>query len=393
MRLLGSLRNKILLIAVASPWLGFAQDAAKAAAPAPADAAPATAGYSYLMIAVASILLIAIIALSQVFLRLTMYVYENKKKTIQTVALFIMMVLCESIMAQGDAATGAAPIAAKASEPSLPLEFWAGFMVILAEMVVVFILLIRIWAMLEEIYPKKQADASMGWHMPRWFDRFNKSVAVEKEQDIMLDHDYDGIRELDNALPPWWVYMFYATVIWGVCYFTYFHILSAAPLSAGEYANEMEAAKIAKEAYMRTAKNNVDENTIVFDKSYLDEGKKIYTENCVACHGDAGQGGVGPNLTDDYWIHGGKINDVFKTVKYGWPANGMKSWQSDLGAMQIAQVVCYVKSLKGTNPPNPKAPQGEVYKEDGAPAAAGAAKVDSTGGATANAAAKDSTSK
>jgi cytochrome c oxidase cbb3-type subunit 3 len=112
---------------------------------------------------------------------------------------------------------------------------------------------------------------------------------------------------------------------------------------------------------MRTAKNNVDENTIVFDKSYIADGQKIFSENCVACHGQKGEGGVGPNLTDDNWLHGGKINDIFKTVKYGWPANGMKSWQADLTSMQIAQVVCYVKSLKGSNPPHPKSPQGDPY--------------------------------
>jgi cytochrome c oxidase cbb3-type subunit 3 len=156
-------------------------------------------------------------------------------------------------------------------------------------------------------------------------------------------------------------------------------------LSAGEYDNEMAAAKVAKDAYMKTAKNNVDENTIVFDASYVADGQKIFSENCVACHGAKGEGGVGPNLTDDYWLHGGKINDIFKTVKYGWPANGMKSWQTDFSAMQIAQVVCYVKSLRGTNPPNPKAPQGDLYSEDGA------AKKDA--GASASVAAKDSVSK
>jgi cytochrome c oxidase cbb3-type subunit 3 len=136
--------------------------------------------------------------------------------------------------------------------------------------------------------------------------------------------------------------------------------MEAAPLSAGEYENEMVKAKAAKDAYMLTAKNNVDENTIVYDKSYLAEGQKIFTDNCVACHGAKGEGGVGPNLTDDYWLHGGKINDIFKSVKYGWPANGMKSWQTDFSSVQIAQVVCYVKSMKGTKPENPESTTGRL---------------------------------
>ena len=120
----------------------------------------------------------------------------------------------------------------------------------------------------------------------------------------------------------------------------------------------------------------------VYDASYLADGQKIFTENCAACHGQKGEGIVGPNLTDNYWLHGGKINDIFKTIKYGWPANGMKSWQADLSAVQIAQVTSYVKSLKGTNPPNPKDPQGDLYNEDGA-----------TNGTTTAAAVKDTVSK
>jgi cytochrome c oxidase cbb3-type subunit 3 len=189
-------------------------------------------------------------------------------------------------------------------------------------------------------------------------------------------------------LPPWWKYGFLLSIVWAIGYFSYYHVFGAAPLSAGEYANAMEEAKVAKEAYMRTAKNNIDENTIVFDAGYVADGQKIFTENCVPCHGPQGQGvvGIGPNLTDDYWLHGGKINDVFKSVKYGWPANGMKSWQADFSATQIAQVVCYVKSLKGTKPENPKAPQGELYIEDG-----GANKDSSA--ATASTAVKDTISK
>jgi cytochrome c oxidase cbb3-type subunit 3 len=291
-----------------------------------------------------------------------------------------------ALMAQ-DAAT-AAPAVAKVSDSAssgFSLDYIVALTVVLTEAFVIFVILIRILSLINIINPKAVANETAGFALPKWFDSFNKSVAIEHEKDVMLDHDYDGIKELDNQLPPWWKWGFVFTIIWAVCYFSYFHIFHAAPLSAGEYDNEMAAAKVAKDAYMKTAKNNVDENTIVFDASYVADGQKIFSENCVACHGAKGEGGVGPNLTDDYWLHGGKINDIFKTVKYGWPANGMKSWQTDFSAMQIAQVVCYVKSLRGTNPPNPKAPQGDLYSEDGA------AKKDA--GASASVAAKDSVSK
>jgi cytochrome c oxidase cbb3-type subunit 3 len=367
--------------------MSYAQEAANTTGAAPAPAS--SPNYvMYIIIALAFILLIAIAALSQVLIRLTMYVYENKNTLVKSVILLLMLTAGGHTLLAQDAATApatAAATAAPASSGISSLEFIMGITVVLTEAIVIFLMLIRIWALINTIYPPKQAKQRMNVELPRWFDKFNESVAVEKEADIMLDHDYDGIKELDNQLPPWWKYGFLVTIVWAFGYLFYYHVMEAAPLSAGEYANEMEAAKLAKEAYMRTVKNNVDENTITFDKSYVDAGQKIFTENCVACHGSKGEGGVGPNLTDGFWIHGGKINDVFKTVKYGWPANGMKSWQADLSATQIAQVVCYVKSINGTNPPNPKAPQGEPYNEDG-----GTVK-DST--ATASAAVKDSTSK
>ena len=119
---------------------------------------------------------------------------------------------------------------------------------------------------------------------------------------------------------------------------------------------------------MKKSANKVDENTVVYlkDVADIDAGKKIYTTACVACHlADAG-GSVGPNLTDDYWIHGGSIKDIFKTLKYGWPEKGMKSWKDDYTPQQLAQITSYVKSLVGTKPAKPKEPQGVLYEEKAA---------------------------
>jgi cytochrome c oxidase cbb3-type subunit 3 len=193
------------------------------------------------------------------------------------------------------------------------------------------------------------------------------AVAVEEEESILLDHDYDGIKELDNNLPPWWKYGFYLTIVTSVIYLVHFHVLKTGDLQGKEYDNAIAQAKIEVDEFMKTSANNVDENTVkvLTEASDIASGKDLFMANCVACHGKGGEGTVGPNLTDDYWIHGGSIQDLFKTLKYGWVEKGMKAWKDDLSPMQIAQVASYIKTLNGTNPPNPKAPQGDLYTEAG----------------------------
>ena len=381
------IKSLMMLVAMFTALLSNAQDAAKAVAPTgSAPAAPSTDYYMYMLVGVACFLLIAIAVLGQVLVRLTLYVYEHKDKLAKSLLLFLMLgVSSYSVFAQDAAAAAPAP-AAKEAASVFSMDFIVAITVVVTEVFVIVVMLIRILSLINTINPQAQAKRQMGFELPRWFDRFNNSVAIEHEKDVMLDHDYDGIKELDNQLPPWWKWGFVATIIFAVCYLSYYHVFHSAPLSADEYDNEMAAAKIAKDAYLKTVKDKVDENTITFDPSYVADGAKIFSENCVACHGQKGEGGVGPNLTDDYWLHGGKINDIFKSVKYGWAANGMKSWSSDFTPIQIAQVVCYVKSLKGTNPPNPKAPQGDLYNEGGASA------KDSTATASATAV-KDTASK
>ena len=191
------------------------------------------------------------------------------------------------------------------------------------------------------------------------------AVPVEEEASIMLDHDYDGIKELDNNLPPWWKYGFYLTIVFALVYLYMYHVDGSADLQTVEYEKEMAKAKTEIEEYMKTAANKVDENTVTYLAEAKDQaaGKDAYLASCAACHGRAGEGGVGPNLTDAYWLHGGSIKDVFKSIKYGWPEKGMKSWKEDLSPMQIAQVTSYLISLKGSNPANGKAPQGDLYTE------------------------------
>lgn len=198
-----------------------------------------------------------------------------------------------------------------------------------------------------------------------WWDKVNSFKPIHQEVDLDLGHDYDGIRELDNNLPPWWLYGFYCCVIFAVIYLWEYHVSKSAPLSKEEYEISVTKADAEKTAYLEKAANNVDENTVKLlkDPESLAAGKKNFETVCAACHTATGGGNVGPNLTDDYWLHGGNIKDVFKTLKYGWQEKGMKSWKDDFSPIQLAQLASYVKSLHGTNPPNPKAPQG-VFNSD-----------------------------
>jgi len=197
-----------------------------------------------------------------------------------------------------------------------------------------------------------------------------KAVPLSKEKDILLDHDYDGIGELDNPLPPWWVALFWITIIFAVVYWGYYHAFDKGPGQEEMYATEMEAAEAAVANYLNEQGEVVDENSVVTltDASALARGKEIYDSKCVACHlSDGGGNNIGPNLTDNYWIHGGSIQDIFSTIKYGVVEKGMLAWETQLGPADMQKVASYVKSLVGTTPANPKAPQGELYVEETAP--------------------------
>ena len=216
-----------------------------------------------------------------------------------------------------------------------------------------------------------------------WWEKVNSFKPIHQEADIDLGHDYDGIRELDNRLPPWWIYGFYCCILFAVIYLWRYHVAESAPLSKEEYEISVAQGEAEKAAYLEKSAANVDENTVklITDQDQLASAKQIFTTVCAACHTATGGGNVGPNLTDDYWLHGGSIKDVFKTLKYGWPDKGMKSWKDDYSPVQLAQLASYVKSLHGTNPPNPKAPQGTLYVEEagtGAKAAVDSTKKDSS---------------
>ena len=251
--------------------------------------------------------------------------------------------------------------------------FWTMSTVILLELLVIFLLVLFIKNIFRSIHPVEKIIVqgklqSGSWMIRTWhrLDKqfFTKAIPLEKEADMLLDHDYDGIKELDNALPPWWKYGFYITIVVAVFYIFKFEVWHTGMNPTQEYAEEMSAAKIQTDAYLASAKENVDENSVVqLDAAGAAAGKEIFTKTCVACHLAEGQGSVGPNLTDEYWIHGGGVKDIFKTIKYAYPDKGMQSWQTTYSPVQMQQLATYIRTLKGTNPPNPKAPQGDLYKE------------------------------
>jgi len=192
--------------------------------------------------------------------------------------------------------------------------------------------------------------------------KLTAAVPVSRESEIDLGHSFDGIRELDNKLPPWWLYGFYFTIVLSFVYMYIYHI-DGDWSSDQEYRVEMAEAQKVKDAYLAKVANMVNEETVesLTTSQDISEGKSIFKANCVACHGNEGQGNSGPNLTDPYWLHGGGIKNVFKTIKYGIPERGMAPWQSILKPLEIQQVASYIMTIEGSNPEGARPPQGEEW--------------------------------
>ena len=190
-----------------------------------------------------------------------------------------------------------------------------------------------------------------------------RATPIEKEQDILLDHNYDGIRELDNHLPPWWKWLFYLTIVWSIIYLAAYHVFDMLPLQDEEYNTEIVKADAAREALQASVAELIDETNveIVTDAADLEAGATIFQRQCAVCHAADGGGGVGPNFTDEYWIHGGDIKDLFRTIKFGVPEKGMISWQAQLNPSEMRSVASYILTLVGTTSANPKEAQGELY--------------------------------
>lgn len=241
--------------------------------------------------------------------------------------------------------------------------------IVLAVIFMLLILMVYLMAFLSSVLSK---DSLVLTQEPSWWESFKERFVTgkvdevggkEEQAKVMSDHSYDGITELDNFMPPWLQGVFVGTVIFAAAYFVHYSVLGNGPTGLEEYEEELLVEAKASEFRQANMLAGIDETTVIYDESAssIGSGKTIFETNCVACHASDGGGGVGPNLTDDYWINGGSISDVFSIVKYGVVEKGMIPWQDQLSPEQIQQVSSFILSINGTSPAVPKEAQGELY--------------------------------
>lgn len=332
-----------------------------------------------LMVFVAVVLLLVIWGLGQTLLLFNRQLLEKRKgRTAATLLTAGLLVVAESVSGQADAA--GAKVKAVHFGGLSELEFYALATVIGLEVVVILFLAFmarRTYRELTGLADRMMTAPDWTLRLKEWWSGldkkvFTRAVPVEKEADVLLDHDYDGIRELDNALPPWWKWGFYVSLVAGVAYMLHFHVLGTGMDPEQEYRAELAEGRRLEEQYKARTKNLVDEDNVTLaDADGIEAGKALYTQSCVACHAGDGGGGIGPNLTDQNWIHGGGMNDIYRTIKLGYPEKGMQAWNNVYSPVQMKNIASYIRSLQGSKPANPKEPQGEPFRESasaGAPA-------------------------
>ncbi|MDE3214480.1 MAG: c-type cytochrome [Bacteroidota bacterium] len=337
-----------------------------------AQTPPASSGSNMLeiLLVVMMIILVFVIwGLGQVLMVLGKQVIEKNKNAAKSAAMLLIGLLMLTpfhAWAQDSTKVAAAPAVSNYGGLS-PTAFYVMVMVFAIEIIIIFFMAFFIRRFSAELLPRKVRPEGKKSGLRSWWSRFDKMVLtratpVAQEADVLLDHDYDGIRELDNPLPPWWKYGFYITIGVAVVYLFYFQVFGIGKNPAQEYQAEMAQARIEKAAYDATNKDKIDEDHVpMADAAGLAKAKGIFETKCFVCHGQLGEGGVGPNLTDNYWIHKGSLNDIYKSIMHGYPDKGMPAWSSFYTPKEISYLASYVITLHGTNPPNAKAPQGELY--------------------------------
>jgi cytochrome c oxidase cbb3-type subunit III len=362
-----SVRNKItFLITMMLPvFTGtFAQQAAQATV-------KPTQGYnqlSILLMIMIVVLAFVIWGMGQVLIALGRQIVDKSKNSSQVFSVVLVLGLCllsPSSFAQEDTITRTVPNYGGLSATA----FYMLMTIIATELVVILFLAFSIRRMYTELLPVKIKPAPASSRFRNWWSGLDKkmitrAVAVEKEADILLDHNYDGIRELDNALPPWWKYGFYITIGIALVYLLNFHVFGLGKNPTEEYSTEMENARIEKEIFDASNKDKIDEKNVpMADANGIMAGQQMFESNCAACHLKDGGGSVGPNLTDAYWIHKGSLNDIYHTIKTGYPDKGMQAWISKFNPKEISQLASYIKTLQGTKPADAKLPEGDLYIE------------------------------
>ena len=246
----------------------------------------------------------------------------------------------------------------------VPIQAFLGFLTLI--LIAIEMIRYRSENILDRLLTDSQKQQRELAEQNSWWGRFVAKMLdqkpLEKESEIILDHNYDGIQELDNNLPPWWTYLFYACIIFAVVYLFKYEVFGGLSQKA-EYEQEITDAQHAIEAFKKANPGMIDVDSVteLTDAASLQEGKSIFQANCIMCHAPDGVGGIGPNLTDDHWILGGDIKNVFHTISEGGrEGKGMVAWKATLTAKQRQQVASYVLSLQGSSPASPKAPEGDI---------------------------------
>lgn len=351
----------------------FAQDAAKEAAPVVKEVFYDST-VAYVLVTVIGLLALVIYMLGNVFILAikNKMDFDKQNSTVKTTALTVLfsMVSVSSLFAQS-----ANVPAGTQTVVSETIIFMLAFVVILEMIIIVYFANgIRSFLKKEAAQTAVTAEALPVVEKEKisWFDRLYNRNTKEDIARLDLGHDYDGIKELDNEVPIWWRWGFVISLVFGIVYMYSYHIAETKPLQQEELAMDMEQAAIQQAAYLEKSANNVDENTVkMLGADDIAAGKALYIRPgaCATCHAENGGAivngapGIGPNLTDDYWLHKGDIKAIFYSIKYGWPEKGMKAWKEDYSPIQIAQIASYVKSLQGSNPQPAKEKQGELFVE------------------------------
>ena len=188
---------------------------------------------------------------------------------------------------------------------------------------------------------------------------------TEYNDPLLLPHEVDGIRELDNKLPRWWVLLFYCCIAFAAAYMLQYHVLGAGDLMVAQYTKEMAAGTAVKQAAMSRFETELPTLDPSKDPAVLAQGKKTFLTLCAPCHRPDGGGLVGPNLTDDYWIHGPLFADNLRTIWNGVPEKGMITWKNSLKPKEVYEVASYIFTLRGSHPPNPKPPVNQAPAKTG----------------------------
>jgi cytochrome c oxidase cbb3-type subunit III len=273
---------------------------------------------------------------------------------------FFIFLLLQSGIVKADTIVGVSKSSISGND--LLLVFIIGILIIV--MLIVAIVLFNISIALKKMLPSKvEIDTEFQKAMKErtFWQKLAGLRPMKYEQAMMMEHDYDGILEIDNPIPAWFMTLFYGSILVAVIYIFAYHVVGNGQIMTAEYKEQMFEGEEIKKAFMKKFAKSINENnvSVLKDAKTIEEGKKLYTQNCVACHATDGGGGVGPNLTDEFWLHGGNVKSVFHTISEGVAEKGMISWKKSINPLQIQQITSYIFTLKGTKPAKPKEPQGE----------------------------------